>query len=251
MKKIAAAFVVLAMVSGIAVSGWSIFEARNYGFDPPPYEVNLWGSAGLLFANYTAAAAAVSNTALAFNNSDVSMFRTSWGIDFMFRIGILGLGLEYSQQTLQKIQLNTNKLMASPTYANLGGTLEDAYTSDNATALLAKVKVEAFNFIGEGGVGFYWPNQALYISMNSNVSGTNVNYVWSQTATASTDPKVMVMFSLGYPMQISRDMDLVPFVRVNIFGSQTAISGHDLTALLSSSNPTTLDIGLKLRIVFH
>lgn len=253
MKKLSLFLASLALVAGISASGWSIFDPRNYGWDPPPYEVNLWGTAGLLLADFSATSAAFANSPFAFDkNNDVRLFRTSWGVDFMFRLWILGLGLEYSQQTLERINFNSANFSASG-YSTLVGNnvIKEAYTANRADALIGKLKLEVFNIIAEGGVGFYWPNKSLYFSYDAVSNNVTNSYVWSQTSTAAIDPKLLVMFSIGYPMQLSRDLDVVPFLRMNIFGSQTAISGKDLNALLASSNPSTLDIGVKLRIVFH
>jgi len=247
MKRSGLLVLALFIFCGINSSAFGIFEARNYAFDPPPYEVSIWGTGGLIFGTFKPLSGG--DARYQFNPTNVNTLRFSYGFEFMFRLWIFGLGFEYSKQTLESIKLNPDlfKVSNQAEYANL----TEIYTANQADAYALKLKLEFFNFIAETGIGFYTPQVALFEKYEYTTNGTAYKEIVTRTSVNSSEPQVFLCFGLGYPLLLSRDMDLTPYLRVNLFTSQTSISQQNLKNIERSTSASTVDLGLKLRIVFH
>lgn len=229
--------IALALAATLALSAASaqgFLLPRNYDWAPPPYEISLWGTGGLLFG-------AEADPTFAQGSPD--LLRLSWGFDFMFRFWILGLGLEYSNQALENIKLNPDSLAVETGYK-----ITQAYLSRFADAVQLKAKVEIFNIVGEAGIGFYIPRTALYQDLTKTIDNTTEK--WSKTSTQALEPSMIISFGAGYPLWLSHKMDLMPFARYNLFTLANAISIKTVQDIATYKPTSTIDLGLRLRVAY-
>jgi hypothetical protein len=242
MRKVCLMIAIFTVLAGM-LGAQRFMGFRFYDFSPPPYELSIWGTGGFMLGEFTPS----STSPAEYAPLSVDNLRTSWGFDFIFRFWVLGLGLEYSNQTMETINLDPSGILDIP--ANY--TLDKSYVSRNAEALQLKAKLELYNVLAEAGIGFYMPKTAMYQHLTYADDEGSRKEVWTKTSQKAIDPSMIISFGAGWPLILTSSMDLIPYIRFNLFTAESAISIGNLRNLFEYKSASTIDLGFKIRGAFH